>query len=73
MSRLEGALREVRGRVEQRRGDLSSQQTQGAVAKALLQARDRGEIEGIYGRLGEWSRNRRTLFGHIPARPAGRT
>ncbi len=53
MSRLEGALREVRGRVEQRRGDLSSQQTQGAVVKALLQARDRGEIEGIYGRLGE--------------------
>ncbi|GAB4818756.1 hypothetical protein N2152v2_005802 [Parachlorella kessleri] len=53
VSRLEGALREVRGRVEQRRGDLSSQQTQGAVVKALLQARDRGEIEGIYGRLGD--------------------
>jgi hypothetical protein len=52
VTRLEGALREVRGRVEQRRGDLNSQQTQGAVVKALLQARDHGEIDGIHGRLG---------------------
>lgn len=52
MSRLEGLLREVRGRVEQRRSDINSQQSQGAVVKALLEARSRGEIEGIHGRLG---------------------
>lgn len=54
VGRLEGLLREVRGRVEQRRGDLSSQQSQGAVVKALLEARSRGEIQGIHGRLGAW-------------------
>lgn len=53
VARLEGLLREVRGRVEQRRGEITSQQAQGSVVKALLQARDRGEIEGIHGRLGE--------------------
>lgn len=50
---LEAALREVRGRVEQRRADINSQTSQGAVVKALMEARKRGEIEGIHGRLGE--------------------
>lgn len=49
---LEGQLREVRGRVEQRRADASSQASQGAVVKALMEARRQGEIEGIHGRLG---------------------
>lgn len=53
MQQLESALREVRGRVEQRRADINSQTSQGAVVKALMEARQRGEIDGIYGRLGE--------------------
>lgn len=56
VQQLEAALREVRGRVEQRRADISSQASQGAVVKALMEARQRGEIEGIYGRLGEEGR-----------------
>lgn len=52
MEGLEGQLREVRGRVEQRRAETSSQASQGAVVKALMEARRRGEIEGIHGRLG---------------------
>ncbi|KAL4452508.1 hypothetical protein ABPG75_008170 [Micractinium tetrahymenae] len=53
VQQLESALREVRGRVEQRRTDISSQTSQGAVVKALMEARQRGEIDGIYGRLGD--------------------
>lgn len=53
VERLEGALREVRGRVEQRRADANSQASQGAVVKALLEARSRGDIPGICGRLGD--------------------
>lgn len=53
VEQLEGQLREVRGRVEQRRSDINSQTSQGAVVKALMEARQRGEIEGIHGRLGE--------------------
>ncbi len=51
---LEAALREVRGRVEQRRADITSQTSQGAVVKALMEARRRGDIDGIHGRLGEY-------------------
>jgi structural maintenance of chromosome 4 len=39
--------------VEQRRADINSQTSQGAVVKALMEARQRGEIDGIHGRLGE--------------------
>ena len=39
--------------VEQRRADIGGQASQGAVVKALLEARQRGEIDGIHGRLGE--------------------
>lgn len=53
MIQLEGRLREVRGRLEQRRADISSQASQSAVVMALLEARQRGEIEGIHGRLGK--------------------
>ena len=53
MAGLEAALREVRGRVEQRRADITSQTSQGAVVKALMEARRRGDIDGIHGRLGE--------------------
>lgn len=53
MEQLDEVLREVRGRVEQRRTDINSQASQGAVVKALMEARQRGEIHGIYGRLGE--------------------
>ena len=54
--RLEGGLREVRGRVEQRRSDSNAQRSQGAVVQALMAAKSSGEIPGIYGRLGEASR-----------------
>ena len=53
MAGLEAALREVRGRVEQRRADITSQTSQGAVVKALMEARRRGDIGGIHGRLGK--------------------
>ena len=53
MGELEGSLREVRGRVEQRRGEMSQQSSQGAVVKALLAAKASGQISGIHGRLGE--------------------
>ncbi|PSC72157.1 structural maintenance of chromosomes 4 [Micractinium conductrix] len=53
VEQLEAALREVRGRVEQRRADASSQVSQGAVVQALMEAKQRGDIEGIYGRLGD--------------------
>ena len=53
--RLEGGLREVRGKLEQRRSDTTAQRSQGAVIQALMQAKAKGEIPGIYGRLGEAS------------------
>lgn len=53
---LEGHLREARGRLEQRRTDISSQASQSAVVMALLEARQRDEIKGIHGRLGEGCR-----------------
>ena len=53
MQRLEAGLREVRGRLEQRRQDTSSQKSQGAVTQALMEAKASGQIPGIFGRLGE--------------------
>jgi len=53
VQRLEAGLREVRGKLEQRRQDTSSQKLQGAVAQALMAAKASGEIPGIYGRLGQ--------------------
>ncbi len=53
LQRLEAGLQEVRGRLEQRRQDTSSQKSQGAVSQALMAAKASGEIPGIYGRLGE--------------------
>ncbi|KAI3438320.1 hypothetical protein D9Q98_000754 [Chlorella vulgaris] len=53
VEQVEAQLREVRGRVEQRRSDVNSQTSQGAVVRALLEARQRGDIEGIHGRLGD--------------------
>ena len=52
-SRLEGGLREVRGKLEQRRSDTTAQRSQSAVIQALMAAKAKGEIPGIYGRLGE--------------------
>jgi hypothetical protein len=52
VQRLEAGLREVRGKLEQRRQDTFSQKSQGAVAQALMAAKASGEIPGIYGRLG---------------------
>ena len=52
-SRLEAGLREVRGKLEQRRTDSNSQKSQSAIGQALMQAKTSGKIPGIYGRLGE--------------------
>jgi hypothetical protein len=52
VQRLEAGLREVRGKLEQRRQDTSSQKSQGAVAQALMAAKASGDIPGIHGRLG---------------------
>ena len=49
---MEGSLRDVRGQVEQRRAEAASQNSQGAVVKALLAAKASGQIPGIHGRLG---------------------
>ncbi len=49
---IEGGMRDVRGRVEQRRTEASSLSSQGAVVKALLAAKASGDIPGIHGRLG---------------------
>lgn len=43
----------MRGRLEQRRQDTSSQKSQGAVTQALLEAKASGQIPGIFGRLGD--------------------
>lgn len=53
VARLETAVREVRGRVEERRSAVSAEASRGAVVRALLAAKSVGEIEGIYGRLGD--------------------
>ena len=60
VEQLEAALREVRGRVEQRRADVNSQTSQGAVVKALMEARQHNKIDGIHGRLGESGAGRHT-------------
>ena len=52
VSRLEAGLREVRGKLEQRRSDSNSQKSQSAIGQALMQAKASGKIPGIYGRLG---------------------
>ena len=53
VSRLEAGLREVRGKLEQRRSETSGQKAQGAIAQALTEAKSSGKIPGIYGRLGK--------------------
>jgi structural maintenance of chromosome 4 len=50
---LESQVREVRGQVSQRKADTNSQVAQGAVVKALMEAKAKGQIDGIYGRLGD--------------------
>ena len=55
VGRLEAGLREVRGKLEQRRNDSNSQNSQSAIVQALMKAKSSGQIPGIYGRLGESS------------------
>lgn len=50
--RAETALREVRGRAEQRRAEATARTSQSAVVAALLAAKAQGQISGIHGRLG---------------------
>ena len=53
VEQLSKAVRDVRGRVEQRRADSQAQTSQGAVVKALMAAKSSKEIPGILGRLGD--------------------
>lgn len=53
VKRLEAGLREVRGKLEQRRSDSNSQNSQSAIVQALMKAKASGQIPGIYGRLGK--------------------
>lgn len=50
--KAEAALREVRGRAEQRRAEATARTSQSAVVAALLAAKSQGQIVGIHGRLG---------------------
>lgn len=50
--RAETALRDVRGRAEQRRAEATARTSQSAVVAALLAAKAQGQISGIHGRLG---------------------
>ncbi len=40
--------------MEQKRADKSSATNQGKVVAALLDAKKRGKVKGLYGRLGMW-------------------
>eukprot|EP00884_Botryococcus_braunii_P019465 jgi/Botrbrau1/6201/Bobra.0344s0041.1 len=51
--KAEAALREVRGRAEQRRAEATARTSQSAVVAALLAAKSQGQISGIHGRLGD--------------------
>ncbi len=53
VEKLNQALQDVRGKVQQRRADSQAQTSQGAVVKALMAAKSSKEIPGILGRLGE--------------------
>lgn len=52
-ARLEAELKELRATVQQLRSDVSSQQSQGGIVRALMAAKSAGHIKGVYGRLGE--------------------
>lgn len=53
VEKLNKALQDVRGRVQQRRTDSQAQASQGALVRALMSAKSSKEIPGILGRLGE--------------------
>ncbi|KAL0027544.1 hypothetical protein WJX77_009918 [Trebouxia sp. C0004] len=53
VEKLNQALQDVRGKVQQRRADSQAQTSQGAVVKALMAAKSSKEIPGILGRLGD--------------------
>lgn len=53
VEQLEARMREVRGRVGQKRAEASSKASQGAVVNALMDAKAKGIIGGIHGRLGD--------------------
>lgn len=50
---LEASVGELRGRVEQRRADRSSAANQGRVVAGLMEAKRKGTLKGIHGRLGD--------------------
>ena len=52
--RLQASVADIRGRVEQRRGEAGSQRSAGAIVDALMAARQAGTLPGVHGRLGAW-------------------
>lgn len=53
LAALEASVGELRGRVEQRRADRSSAANQGRVVAGLMDAKRKGALKGIHGRLGD--------------------
>ena len=56
--RLQAAVADVRGRVEQRRGEAGSRRSAGAIVDALVAAREAGTLPGVHGRLGARARSK---------------
>lgn len=56
-SKAEEALQAQEQALQQKVGEmralLDTEKSQGSVVKAILQAKESGQIEGIYGRLGD--------------------
>lgn len=50
---LQAQEQALQQRVGEMRALLDSEKNQGSVVKAILQAKESGQIEGIYGRLGD--------------------
>ena len=50
--RLQASVYDVRGRVEQRRGEATSRRSAGAIVDALMAERVAGRLPGVHGRLG---------------------
>ena len=61
--RMDAAAKEARERVAALRSDAGSQQQQSGLVAALMAAKSKGEVSGVYGRLGQ-SYDQSRLSGH---------
>jgi structural maintenance of chromosome 4 len=51
---LGGQANLIRDKVATLRSDVNSTQQQGGLVSALMTAKNKGEVTGVYGRLGEF-------------------